>query len=297
MILQENYVLSNGVAIPKLGFGTWRIDDDKVAEVVRAALEVGYRHIDTAQAYQNERGVGEGIRTSGLAREELFVTTKLDASIKTYHGAKSAIDGSFEALGLDYIDLLLIHSPQPWTEFREGEHFFDGNLAAWRALEEAYDAGRLRAIGVSNFEQVDLDNILTNGSVKPQVNQILAHVSNTPIDLIDYSKKNDILVEAYSPVAHGKILDNPELVAMARKYSVTPAQLSLRYCLQLGVLPLPKSVNPEHLRTNALLDFDISDADFETLKTIERIKNYGDASGFPVFGGRLNADGTLTARN
>jgi diketogulonate reductase-like aldo/keto reductase len=151
----------------------------------------------------------------------VFVTTKLDAAIKAFEGAKEAIDGSLKTLGLDHIDLMIIHSPQPWTDFREGEHFFEGNLAAWRALEEAYAAGKLRSIGVSNFEAVDLDNLLENGSVKPMVNQILAHVSNTPFDVIDYTQKKGILVEAYSPVAHGKILDNPQLAAMAESYGVS----------------------------------------------------------------------------
>jgi diketogulonate reductase-like aldo/keto reductase len=221
MILNDTYLLPNGVSIPKLGLGTWRIDDDKVAQAVRDAAAIGYRHFDTAQGYQNERGVGEGIRTCGLSRDDVFVTTKLDAAIKAFEGAKEAIDGSLKTLGLDHIDLMIIHSPQPWTDFREGEHFFEGNLAAWRALEEAYAAGKLRSIGVSNFEAVDLDNLLENGSVKPMVNQILAHVSNTPFDVIDYTQKKGILVEAYSPVAHGKILDNPQLAAMAESYGVS----------------------------------------------------------------------------
>jgi len=135
MILNETNLLPNGVSIPKLGLGTWRIDDDKVAQAVRDAAQIGYRHFDTAQGYQNEGSVGEGIRTCGLPRDEVFVTT---AAIKTFEGAKEAIDGSLKTLGLDHIDLMIIHSPQPWTNFREGEHFFEGNLAAWRALEEAY---------------------------------------------------------------------------------------------------------------------------------------------------------------
>lgn len=297
MILNETYLLPNGVSIPKLGLGTWRIDDDKVAQAVRDAAQIGYRHFDTAQGYQNERGVGEGIRTCGLSRDDVFVTTKLDAAIKTFEGAKEAIDGSLKTLGLDHIDLMIIHSPQPWTDFREGEHFFEGNLAAWRALEEAYVAGKLRSIGVSNFEAVDLDNLLENGSVKPMVNQILAHVSNTPFDVIDYTQKKGILVEAYSPVAHGKILDNPQLAAMAESYGVSIAQLCIRYCLQLGMLPLPKSANAEHMRVNAAVDFEISDADIAALKAVDRIKNYGDASLFPVYGGKLQADGTLVARD
>jgi len=208
MILQETYTLPNDVKIPKLGLGTWMVDDDKVADAVRAAVAMGYRHIDTAQAYGNERGVGEAIRDCGVPRDELFVTTKLDASHKDYAGAKAAIDGSLQTLGLDTIDLMIIHSPQPWGQFGGADRFFAGNVDAWRALEEAYEAGKIRAIGVSNFQKEDLDNLLENASVKPMVNQILAHVSNTPFDLIDYCKKNGLLVEAYSPMGHGKILDN-----------------------------------------------------------------------------------------
>jgi diketogulonate reductase-like aldo/keto reductase len=188
MILNETYTLPNGVTIPKLGLGTWMIEDDKAALAVRDAAEIGYRHFDTAEGYGNERGVGEGVRTCGVSRDELFVTTKLEAAYKTYAEAKGGIDGSLKALGLDYIDMMIIHSPQPWADFRGDDHFFEGNLEAWRALEEAYGAGKLRAIGVSNFEQIDLDNILDNCAVKPVVNQILAHVTNTPFDLIDYTR-------------------------------------------------------------------------------------------------------------
>ncbi|PRX09935.1 UNVERIFIED_ORG: diketogulonate reductase-like aldo/keto reductase [Martelella mediterranea] len=287
MILDETYTLSNGVKIPKLGLGTWMIDNDKVADAVKAAVDLGYRHIDTAQAYANERGTGEGIRNSGVARDELFVTTKLDASHKNYDDAKAAIDDSLKDLGLDYIDLMIIHSPQPWGDFAGEERYFEGNLAAWRALEEAYEAGKLRAIGVSNFEKADLDNLLENASVKPMLNQILAHISNTPFDLIDYIQSKDMLVEAYSPVAHGKILDNDEIAAIAAKYDVSIPQLSIRYCLQLGLLPLPKTANPDHMRTNAAVDFEISAADMDALKNIERIKDYGDASMFPVYGGKI----------
>ena len=154
-ILDETYTLSNGVEVPKLGLGTWFIDDDRAAQAVRDAVRIGYRNLDTAQAYGNERGVGEGVRTSGVAREELFVSTKLAAEIKAYDEAVAAIDGSLAAMGLDYVDLMLIHAPQPWADFRGGD-YSEGNRQAWRALEEAYEAGKLRAIGVSNFLQEDL---------------------------------------------------------------------------------------------------------------------------------------------
>ena len=287
MILDETYTLPNGVEIPKLGLGTWMIPDDDAAQAVRAAAEIGYRHIDTAQAYGNERGVGEGVRTCGVPRGEIFVTTKLDAGIKDYEGAKAAIDASLAAMQLDYIDLMIIHSPTPWQNFHDEDRFFAGNLAAWKALEDAYDAGKLRAIGVSNFLQADLDNLIDNAAVAPMLNQILAHISNTPFDLIDYSKAKGLLVEAYSPVGHGELLKNAQIAAMAESYGVSVPQLGIRYCLQLGLLPLPKTANPDHMRNNAALDFQISDTDMETLKSVDRIKDYGEASMFPVYGGRI----------
>jgi len=297
MILNETFTLSHGVKVPKLGIGTWMIENEKAAQVVQDAAEIGYRHFDTAQAYGNERGDGKGIRACGISRGELFVTTKLAAECKTYPEAKQRIDASLNALGLDYIDLMIIHSPQPWPDFHSGQHFFQGNLEAWRALEEAYRGGTLRAIGVSNFEKVDLDNILNHGTIKPMVNQILAHVSNTPFDLINYTQSKGILVEAYSPVAHGAILNNRDLATMAQRYDVTIAQLCIRYCIQLGMLPLPKSANPEHMRSNAVVDFEISDADMEVLKAAAPIKDYGEASMFPVYGGGGPAGGPALGRS
>jgi diketogulonate reductase-like aldo/keto reductase len=288
MILKENYTLSNGVEIPKLGLGTWFISDKDVTQAVKDATSIGYRHIDTAQAYRNEKGVGEGIRTCGLNREDLFVTTKLAAEAKSYKKAVSAIDKSLKIMKLDYIDMMIIHSPQPWRKFREEDRFFEGNQEAWRALEEAYKAGKLRSIGLSNFEKEDLDNILNTCSVKPMVNQILAHISNTPFDLIEYVQTKDILVEAYSPVAHGELLKNKKVGKIAAKYNVSIPQLSIRYDLQLGLLPLPKTANPEHMIDNAKVDFIISEEDMTTLKNVEKIKDYGNASAMPVYGGKLN---------
>lgn len=287
MILSKTYTLSNGVAIPKLGLGTWFIDDDQAAKAVCDAVQIGYRHFDTAQAYANERGVGEGIRTCGVPREELFVTTKLAAEVKTYQEAVAAIDGSLKTMGLDYLDMMLIHSPQPWAEFREADRYVEGNRAAWRALENAYKAGKLRAIGISNFEQQDIDSLLAGCTIAPMVNQLLVHVSNTPTELIDYTQRKGMLVEAYSPVAHGEMLKNPAVKAMAEAYGVSVPQLCIRYTLQLGTLPLPKTANPDHMRDNAKVDFVISDADMETLKQMERIRDYGAFSGFPVYGGKL----------
>ncbi|MFD2175881.1 aldo/keto reductase [Rhodobacter lacus] len=285
-MLKETMILPNGVAIPKLALGTWMIEDDKAAEAVKAAIALGYRHIDTAQAYGNERGVGEGVRTCGVPREEIFVQTKLAAEIKDYEGAKAAIEGSLKTLGLDYIDLMIIHSPQPWGDWAVEDRFFEGNLAAWKALEEALAAGKLRAIGVSNFQKADIDNLVDNATVKPMINQVLAHVGNTPFELIEYSKSKGMLVEAYSPIAHGKILDNPDIGAMAAKYGVTVPQLCIRYVLQLDCLVLPKTSKPERMKSNAEVDFEISAADMDVLKAINA-KDYGDASVFPVYSGKV----------
>jgi len=287
MILEEKYILSNGVEIPKLGLGTWFISNKNVAQAVKDAVKIGYRLIDTAQAYRNESGVGAGIRESGVKREDMFVTTKLAAEVKSYKEAVASIDKSLETLGLDYIDMMIIHSPQPWTEFREEDPYFEGNREAWRALEEAYNAGKLRAIGLSNFEKADIENILEFCSVKPMVNQILAHISNTPKKLIQYAQEKGILVEAYSPIAHGELMKNQEVLKIAEKYGVSVPQLSIRYDIQLGLLPLPRTANPVHMKNNADVDFVISKEDMEFLKNIPQIKDYGNASMFPVYGGKL----------
>lgn len=285
MILNEIYTLSNGVKIPKLGLGTWFIEDDKAAQAVKEAVQIGYRHIDTAQAYGNEHGVGEGVSSCGVSREELFVTTKLAAEIKSYQEANKAIDASLTKMGLDYIDLMLIHSPQPWNDFRGGD-YAEGNREAWRGLENAYKAGKLRAIGVSNFTQQDIENILSGCTEAPMVNQLLVHAGNTPFQLVAYCQSQGILVEAYSPIAHGEILKNPAVKSIADKYNVTVPQLCIRYTLQLGTLPLPKTSNPQHMYDNAQVDFVISDDDMEQLKNLEQIKDYGKYSAFPVFSGK-----------
>ncbi len=287
-MLEENYKLSNGVEIPKLGLGTWFINDKDVVNAVKAAVKLGYRHIDTAQAYRNERGVGQAIRECGVAREELFVTTKLGAGIKSYKKAVASIEKSLKTMGLEYIDMIIIHAPQPWTEFRGDKKYFAENREVWKAMEEAYEAGKVRAIGLSNFEEDDLDNILSSCKIKPMVNQILAHISNTPEELIKYTQDKGILVEAYSPVGHGEVMKNAEVKQMADKYGVSIPQLCIRYDLQLGLLPIPKTANPAHMENNADVDFEISAADMETLKNIEKIKDYGDAKMMPVYGGKMN---------
>ncbi|WP_407371789.1 aldo/keto reductase [Carnobacterium sp.] len=288
MVVNETYTLINGVKIPKLGLGTWMIDNEAVVQVVKDTLDSGYRHIDTAEAYLNEEGVGRGLKESGINREDIFVTTKLEGDIKNYEEAVKAIEKSLERLNMDYIDLMIIHSPQPWANFRDGNHYFEGNLEAWRALEEAYEAGKLRAIGVSNFEQVDLENLITNGKVKPMVNQVLAHITNVPTDVIEYCQSQDIIVEAYSPIAHGAILDHPVVTEMAEKYQVSPAQLSIRYVLQLGTVALPKTTNKDHMKSNADIDFTISEEDMNMLNELPLIETYGDDQVMPVFSSQYN---------
>jgi diketogulonate reductase-like aldo/keto reductase len=283
----DTFTLANGVNIPKIGLGTWLIDGAAATQAVQDALKIGYRHIDTAQAYGNEAEIGAAIRASSVARQEIFVTTKVAAEAKTYDAVAASIDESLRKLGLEYLDLLLIHSPQPWAEFREENRYFAENREVWRAMEDAYAAGKVRAIGVSNFLRDDLENLLETAQVKPMVNQILTHISNTDLELINFTQRQGILVEAYSPIAHGQAVKNEKILAMAAKYGVTAPQLCVRYVLQLGIVALPKTANAAHMEENGNVDFTISDADMETLKHMEHIQDYGEHSFFPVFGGKL----------
>ncbi|RBR31254.1 aldo/keto reductase [Enterococcus cecorum] len=287
-MFNKSMKLNNGVVIPQLAFGTWLIDDDKVTDAVKSALQMGYRHIDTAQAYGNERGVGEGVRQSGIPRDEIFITSKVAAEHKSYESAAKSIDDTLALMKMDYLDMMIIHSPQPWKEVNQSENRYKKeNQEVWRALEDALEAGKLRAIGVSNFLEEDVQNILKTARIKPQVNQILAHISNTPLDLIQYCQNEGIAVEAYSPVAHGEALKNEKIVAMAKKYGVSVAQLCIRYCIQLDMIVLPKTANPDHMRENADLDFEISQEDMRELLGIDKIQDYGEASFFPVYGGKM----------
>lgn len=281
----EFKTLSNGKKIPVLGLGTWFIDDGKVAGAVVSAVKIGYRHIDTAQAYDNEKGVGMGIKACGIPREELFVTSKVAAEAKSYDTAAKSIDETLDKMGLQYIDLMLIHSPQPWAEWRNDKRYFEENIQVWKALEDAYTTGKVKAIGVSNFLIDDLENLIAHCEIKPMVNQLLIHIGNTPAELIAYCKEQDIVVEAYSPIAHGEALKNKTIVAMAQKYGVSVPQLCIKYVLNLGTVALPKTANVEHMQNNASLDFEISDEDMETLKTL-KFKDYGEYSFFPVFSGK-----------
>lgn len=283
-MFNEVYTLTDGTRIPKLGLGTWFIDDDKAAQAVREAVKLGYRLIDTAQAYGNERGVGEGVRTCGVPREQLFVASKVAAENKTYESAMASIDETLEKMGLDYLDQMIIHSPQPWAEFRVEKRYFEENKQVWRALEDAQAAGKVKVIGVSNFLQDDLENILADCRVKPMVNQILLHISNTNSELLTFCEQQGIQVEAYSPIAHGEALKNPAIIEMAQKYHVSVAQLCIRYVIQLGTVALPKTADPAHMANNAAVDFEISAQDMQQLVQMQTIQSYGEFDVFPVFG-------------
>ncbi len=277
--------LYTGQDVPMLAYGTWLIPNDKACNCVKMALEAGYRHIDTAQAYQNEEGVGKGIKESGLKRDEIYLTTKVQAEFKTYQEAKKSIDESLKRLCVDYVDLILIHCPQPWKEFRSEKRYFKENIEVWKALEEAYDAGKVKAIGVSNFLIDDLENIINHCKIKPMVNQILCHIGNTPSDVIKYCQTHGIVVESYSPIAHGQALKNKTIEKFATKYGVSVAQLCIKYTLQLNTISIPKASSKEHIEDNAKLDFVISDEDMIELIKLNEI-DYGDDAFWPVFNKR-----------
>ena len=268
MITTETYTLANGITIPKLGYGTWLTPDEEAPAAVKAAIEAGYRHIDTAQAYENEHGVGKGIRSSKVPREQIFITTKVAAEIKTYEEATASIDESLKKLGCGPADLIIIHCPQPWAEFRGPKRYFAENKEVWRALEDAYEAGKTRAIGVSNFLIDDLQNILNGCRIRPMVNQFLLHIGETPAALLDFCRQQQIVPEAYCPIAHGDALKDEGLARTAARLGVTVPQLCIRYTLQLGAVSLPKSLNPDHIRSNARLDFVIPPEDMAALQAI-----------------------------
>ena len=268
---KQFFTLYNGLKIPAIGFGTWQIKNDIVKDACLTALKEGYRHIDTAKAYGNEKGVGESLKECGLTREDVFITSKIPAEIKDYEDAKRCIRESLELLDTKYIDLMLIHAPRPWEEManRNGHRYFKENIEVYRALEEAFEEGLLKSIGVSNFDIDDLNNIIKNNKIKPMVNQICIFAGCTPTDLIDYCKNNNILVEAYSPLATGRLFDKPLIIDMAKKYNVSIAKLAIRYCYQLDTLPLPKSITPSRIKENLdIFDFEISEEDMKILKNI-----------------------------
>lgn len=268
--LTDTYTLANGVEIPIVGFGTWQTPDGDVAEAsVKAALDAGYRHIDTAAAYQNEEGVGAGIRASGVARADIFLTTKLWNDDHGYDTTLRAMDASLEKLGTDYVDLYLIHWPRP---LKFHDNWKETNAATWRAMEEILQAGKARAIGVSNFRPQHLDALLETASVVPAVNQIFLNPSDMQPNVVEYNKAHGILTEAYSPLGTGKIFHVPQLQEMAERYSRSIAQLVLRWSLQHEFLPLPKSVHADRIRQNGeLFDFEISAEDMAVIDSLRRV--------------------------
>ena len=262
--LRDTVTLYNGTELPCVGYGTWRSpDSDVTVECVAEALRQGYRHIDGAAVYRNEQKVGEGIRRAGVDRRELFVTSKLWNTFRSYDKAMRAFDDTLSDLGLDYLDLYLIHWPA-------GKNVYDDwatqNAQAWRALEQLYADGRVRAIGVSNFTPSYLDELMKTAVVKPMVNQIRYHIGNTADQTVAYCQAAGIAVEAYSPLGVGQLLENQTVKNVADRYNVTPAQIALRFCLENGVVPLPKSVTPSRIAENAdLFGFALSDEDRQLL--------------------------------
>lgn len=268
----ENYTLSNGVQIPKVGFGTWQIPDGtEVYNSVSHALKVGYTHVDTAQIYRNEEGVGRAIADSELAREKIFLTTKIWNDKHDYELAKASIDESLEKLSVEYVDLLLIHWPNP-IALRENDAWKAGNAGAWKAMEEAYKLGKVRAIGVSNFMIHHLAALFETAEIKPHVNQVLLAPGCPQEELVSFCRQHGILLEAYSPLGTGSIFDNPIAQELAQKYVKSIAQIALRWSLQKGFLPLPKSVTPNNIEANLqIFDFELSTEDIARLDKVEGV--------------------------
>lgn len=261
------FTLYNGVTIPACGFGTWQIENgDTAYNSTMWALKAGYRHIDTAYAYENEESVGKAIKDSGLKREEVFVTTKLPSHIKTYEGAIKHFHESLKNLGLDYIDLYLIHAPWPWSNI--GENCDEGNIEAWKAFIDLYNQKLIRSIGVSNFSIRDIENIVNATGVKPMANQIRYFIGNTQKELTKYCQDNDILVEAYSPFATGGLLDNQKIQEIANKYNTDIPHICLQFCIQNNTLPLPKSTHEERIKGNLVTGFTIEQEDMDYLNSL-----------------------------
>ena len=269
----DTYKLSNGVGIPCIGFGTWQTPDGDVAvRSVAAAIEAGYRHIDTAQAYGNEESVGKGIRESGIDRKDLFVTTKLWNSNHSYKLTMRTFEESMNKLGLDYLDLFLIHWPNP-IAFRD--HWQDANAESWKAMEELYEAGKIRAIGVSNFRPHHIEEILKTAKVAPMVNQIRLCPGDTQDETVDWCREHGMVLEAYSPLGIGQIFEVPEMQKLAEKYHRSIAQVCIRWSLQRGYLPLPKSVTPSRIQENLkVFDFELSDEDVQLIADLKGCVGY-----------------------
>ncbi|MGD7045666.1 aldo/keto reductase [Jeotgalibacillus proteolyticus] len=261
--IQETTTLHNGIKMPWLGFGVFKVKDgEEVVNSVKAALETGYRSIDTAAIYGNEVGVGQAIAESNVPREELFITTKVWNSNHGYEATLAAFDESMEKLGLDYLDLYLIHWPLP----SQGKY-----VETWQALETLYKEGRVRAIGVSNFKPHHLEDIIAKCDIVPMVNQVEYHPQFNQRELHDFCKKHSIQLEAWSPLMQGGLLENPILVEIAEKHNKSTAQVIIRWDIQTGVVTIPKSVNPKRIAQNAdVFDFELSQEDMDKISTLNQ---------------------------
>lgn len=259
-----NLILNDGTSIPQLGFGVFQIPPDETAAAVRTALEIGYRHIDTAEMYQNEKGVGDGIRDSGIDRGEVYVTSKLNNGFHKPDDARRAFDGTIEALGFDYVDLFLIHWPLPGL--------YDGDfISTWKALEEFKNDGRARSIGVSNFQIHHLEQLARDTETVPAVNQIEVHPYFANDELREYGTDHSILTEAWSPIAQGAVLGDPAIGAIAQRLGKSPAQVTLRWHIERGDIVFPKSVNPERIKENLeIFDFELSDEDIDAITALDK---------------------------
>ncbi|MEB6062947.1 aldo/keto reductase [Enterococcus gallinarum] len=266
----NSYTLSNNVSIPELGFGTWQTPNGDVAvSAVKKALEVGYRHIDTAQGYKNEDSVGQAIKESGIPREEIFLTTKLWNENHSYDLVLSSFEESLKKLQTDYIDLFLIHWPNP-VKFRD--NWQSANAETWRAMEELYQAGKIKAIGVSNFLPHHFEELKKTATIFPMVNQIFLAPGELQKEVVSYCQEHNVLLEAYSPLGTGKIFDVPEMQELSDKYGKTIAQIAIRSSLQHGFLPLPKSVTPSRIEENlAVFDFELSDEDMQRIDQLDGV--------------------------
>ncbi|WP_329384374.1 aldo/keto reductase [Anaerofustis butyriciformans] len=265
--LTDTFKLNNGIDIPCIGYGTFQTPDGKsVEDGVKEALKIGYRHIDTAYFYQNEKGVGKAIRESGIKREDIFVTSKLWNSDRGYESAKAAFEKTMDNLGLEYLDLFLIHWPAIKKQFDNAEEI---NAETWKAFEEIYETGRVKAIGLSNFLPHHIDKLMKTAKIKPMVNQIEFHPGFAQIETAKYCLENDIVVEAWSPLGRKEVLENETLVELAKKYNKSTAQICIRWVLQHDILPLPKSVTPNRILENSqVFDFEISEDDMKTIDNI-----------------------------
>lgn len=280
--LEDTYTLNNGVKIPIIGFGTWQTPDGDIAKhAVEVALNAGYRHIDTAAAYGNEKSVGQAIKNSGINRHDLFITTKLWNADHGYKSAKAAIDRSLQNLKVDYLDLYLIHWPNP-VDMRD--HWAEANAESWRAMEEAVQAGKIRAIGVSNFRKRHLDELLKTAEIKPVVNQVMLNPSDLQPDVVKVNNELKLLSEAYSPLGTGGLLGNETVNEISSEVGKSPAQVLIRWSLEHGFLPLPKSVHDKYIRANAeVFDFNLSSEQMNKLDSLHGVSGLAtdpDAANF-----------------